>query len=145
MRKLLATLPVLLLLLLSACTTPAKGITVEDAWIRFVPESGAGGINTAAFFVIKNNGDTAVRLTGADIKITEVVEIHETTMTGDIMSMRKVIDVEIPAGGEVAFKPGGYHLMLIDLKQAIAVGDEVTINLVFEDTKIVSVDAQVRE
>lgn len=145
MRKVFTVLLILLLQTISACSAPVEGISVEDAWVRYVPESGAGGVNTAAFFVIKNDGDTAVRLTGAAVKIAEAVEIHETTMSGDIMFMRQVMDVEIPAGGEVAFKPGGYHLMLIDLQQAIAAGDEIEIDLIFDDTKLVPVFASVRD
>jgi len=66
-------------------------------------------------------------------------------MVNDVMSMRPVAAVEVPAGGEVQLKPGSYHLMLIDLQQTLAPGDEIEITLIFERAGRVAFKAVVRE
>ena len=135
----------LLLFTLAACATTDAGITIEDAWVRPSPAGILEGVNTGAFMVIRNQGDQADRLIGADCPAARVVEIHETTMVTDVMSMRPVAAVEVPAGGEVQLKPGSYHLMLIDLQQILASGDEIEITLIFERAGRVTFKAVVRE
>lgn len=150
----------------------AASLTVRDAWVRAtVPgdtgdtaesdaESGdmgadmgedmdmGGGSMTGAFMVIENPGADAEYLVSvaADESIATTVELHETTLDdNDVMRMRPVERIEVPAEGAVELKPGSYHVMLIGVQQALDPGDTVTLTLAFESGKEITVDADVRE
>jgi copper(I)-binding protein len=96
----------------------------------------AGSKNGAAYFMaIKNNGKEADQLLGAKGNISSSVEIHEMQLDNNVMKMRAVPEVQIPAGYEVTFKHGqanGYHLMLIDLKKPLKQGDKFELTLNFK-------------
>ena len=143
------TIPTLLtMLVLAACNPSPAGITVIDAWARpspVVEMESMEGMNGGVYLTIRNDGDQADRLLGAESPVARVVEIHETTMEGDVMAMRPVEAIEIPAGGEVSLEPGGYHIMLIDLQQPLAAGDSVELTLIFEQAGRITVTAEVRE
>ena len=70
-----------------------------------------------------------VQLTGVSSPVAGVAEVHEMKMDGDVMKMRAVPVLELPAGRSVELKPGGYHLMLMDLKQSLVVGNTVPVTL----------------
>ena len=113
---------------LCALALPAMAqVTVSDAWVRAtVPQQKA----TGAFMQI-----TAARggkLVAASSPAAGVVEIHEMAMEGNVMRMRAVPALALPAGKAVELKPGGYHIMLLDLKQPVAQGASVPLTLVFE-------------
>jgi copper(I)-binding protein len=72
------------------------------------------------------------KLVSATSPIAGVVEIHEMVMDGSVMKMRAIPGLELPAGKAVDLKPGGYHLMLMDLKQELKVGESVPVTLVIE-------------
>jgi hypothetical protein len=156
---------------LSACNKKedkddSKGeLVVTDAWVRAtipLPNSGdatpaAGdmsGMNmesgsdrvTGAFMIIENGTGQAERLIRAEVapEIANVVEIHETTLVNDVMQMRPVEGIEIPAGGSVELKPGSYHVMLLGVQKDLNPGDTVALTLVFESGKTLTVDAAVR-
>ena len=102
-------------------------VTVKDAWVRAtVPQQKA----TGAFMQLSAPKDT--KLVSASSPITPVVEVHEMAMQDNVMKMRQVPTVELPAGKTVELKPGGYHVMLMDLKQQVKEGDTVPLTLVFE-------------
>lgn len=106
-------------------------VDVRDAWIRAsVPgQSGTGGF-------MKLSAPSGARLVGASTPAAGVAEIHEMKMDGDTMRMRAVAGgLELPARQLVELKPGGYHLMLMDLKQALAKGTTVPLTLHFQDAK----------
>ena len=75
------------------------------------------------------------RLVGVSSPVAGVAEVHEMKMDGDVMKMRAVPMLELPAGKSVQFKPGGYHVMLMDLKQPLPNGSTVPLTLVFKDEK----------
>jgi copper(I)-binding protein len=102
-------------------------VEVRSAWARStVP--GQGG--TGAFMTItsKDGG----KLVGAASAIAGVVELHEMAMDNNVMKMRAIPALELPAGREVQLKPGGYHVMLLDLKRPLKVGEKVQIELRLE-------------
>lgn len=106
-------------------------VHVQDAWVRpTVP----GQSGTGAF--MKLSAPAGARLVGISTPVAGVAEVHEMKMEGDVMRMRAV-----PAGLDLAprqtveLKPGGYHVMLLDLKQPIAKGSTVPMTLRFEDAK----------
>ncbi len=102
-------------------------VTVADAWVRAtVPQQMA----TGAFMRLTSGSD--MRLVGADSPLASVVEIHEMIMDGNVMKMNAVPGVDLPAGKTVELKPGGYHVMLMGLKQQVKDGDEVPVSIVVE-------------
>ena len=77
--------------------------------------------------------------------MSEVVEVHETVVEGDVAKMRQVTDgIEVPAGGQIELKPGSYHIMLIGLKRDLQSGDTFDVTLVFENSDKLTVEALVR-
>lgn len=138
----------LLIFALPACSPAEGGVSVSDAWARPSPGdemTSMGGVNGGTFMTIRNNGSQPDTLIGAESSAARVVEIHETTMSGDVMRMQQVESLAIPAGGEVVLQPGGYHIMLIDLQQNLAPGDQIEITLVFQHAGRVRASVPVRE
>ena len=118
------------LLAAAAWLAPAAAfaqVAIADPWVRAtVPQQQASG----AFMRL-----TAVkpaRLVEARSPVAGVVELHEMRMEGDVMRMRAVPGIDLPAGKAVELRPGGYHVMLMALKQTLTAGETVPITLVFE-------------
>ncbi len=102
--------------------------TVKDAWVRgTVAQQKA----TGAFMRLTSEKNT--RLVAVSSPVAGVVEIHEMAMENDVMKMRQIPGLDLAAGRTLDLKPGGYHVMLMDLKQQMKGGDVVPITLVFED------------
>ena len=100
----------------------------------------------AAFMLIKNEGRESDRLVGGQTEVAEVVEVHETVLEGDVMKMQMLAEgLEVPARGEVQLEPGGYHVMLIGMKQDLNVGESYTLELQFEKSGMISVEPEVRQ
>ena len=119
--------------LLVACTVlavQAQTVDVKDAWARgTVPGQKASG----AF--MKLTAKEGTRLVGASSPVAGVTEVHEMKMDGDIMRMRAVAALDLPAGKTVELKPGGYHVMLMELKTALRKDSSIPLTLVFKDAK----------
>ncbi len=111
-----------------AWTASLAQTTVKDAWVR---STVAQQKSSAAFMQITSVGGG--RLVSASSPVAGVVEIHEMAMEGTTMKMRPVAGVDLPAGKLVALTPGGWHVMLMDLKQPLKAGDSVDLSLVVED------------
>jgi periplasmic copper chaperone A len=128
---------------LSACqqaSTPK--IAVSSAWGR---SSASMATTGAVYMVIENQGNQADRLVGATSAAAKTVEIHETSMNNNVMSMHPLQNgLEIPAGGKVELKSGGYHVMLVDLAKPLETGSKITLTLKFEKSGEIKVDAEVR-
>jgi len=103
-------------------------VKVEDAWVRGTVASQKA---TGAFMRITPSANA--RLVSVSSPAAGVVEIHEMAMEKDVMRMRQVPGLDLAAGRTVELKPGGYHVMLMDLKQPLKGGDSVPLTLVFED------------
>ena len=114
-------------------------ITFETPWTR---AAGAGG-QGAGFITIRNAG-AADRLLSATTPAAGRTELHTMIRDGDIMRMRQLPEIAVPAGGAVTLAPGGLHIMLIGLTQPLAVGEEVPLTLVFERAGPVTVQLTVR-
>ena len=108
----------------------ASVVTVEQAWVRpTVPgQQGTGGY-------MKLTSSESRRLVSASSPLAGVAEIHEVKMEGDVMKMRALSALELPAGKTVELKPGGLHLMLMDLKRPLPVGTSVPLTLVLKDSR----------
>jgi periplasmic copper chaperone A len=101
---------------------------VEGAWVRSAVPGQQG---TGAFMRITAARDT--KLVGVATPVAAVAEVHEMKMEGDVMKMRAVPQLDLPAGRTVELKPGGYHLMLMELKQPLKPGSTMPLTLVFRD------------
>ncbi len=115
---------------LAAGLAHAQAVDVRDAWVRAaVPGQKA----TGAF--MKITARDGARLVGSSSPAAGVTEVHEMKMDGDVMRMRAVGVLDLPAGKTVELKPGGYHLMLMDLKGPLGKDSTVPLTLVFRDAK----------
>jgi len=129
-------------LLLSIANAGAQGITVQDAWIRGIPPSAT---NTAAFMTIHNTGPVDAVLKSASCDIAETVQIHTMEQVGEIMRMKEVSELRIPANGQMILAPRGYHIMLIGLIRPLNEGETIPLTLGFTDRATVAVDAVVKK
>src|SRR5690606_6401090 len=103
-------------------------VAVTDAWARAtVPHQKAGG----AFMTLTASTDT--RLVAASSPAAAVAEIHEMKMEGNVMRMNEIEALELPAGQAVELRPGGYHLMLMQLAKPLEAGSTIPLSLTFED------------
>jgi len=110
------------------CAAASAQVTITDPWVRgTVPQQKASGL----FMQIDAAQD--VRLIGGSSPVAGIVEIHEMKMDGGVMRMSAISALPLPAGKIVELKPGGYHVMLMDLKQQVKVGDEVPLTLTIEN------------
>ena len=103
---------------------------IENPWARATPKSAKVG---AGYLKMLNIGDNADRLVSAKSDISARVEIHTMKIEGGVMKMRKLADgLAIAPKSEVVLKPGGYHLMFIDLKAPLEEGEDFNVTLEFE-------------
>ncbi len=113
-------------------------LEITTPWSRATPPSARTG---GGFMTITNKGTTADRLVTARSSVSDKVEIHEVQMDGSVMRMRELAKgLEIPPGATVMLKPGGYHIMFMELKAPFAKDAKVPLTLVFE--KAGSLDVQ---
>lgn len=103
-------------------------VKVEDAWVR-----GTVAMQKATGAFMRLTPSANARLVSVSSPMAGVVEIHEMAMENDIMKMRQVPGLDLAAGRTTELKPGGFHVMLMDLKAAVKGGDVVPLTLVFED------------
>lgn len=114
--------------LMSALFSQAQAqVSVKDAWVRATVAQQKA---TGAFMQLRSEQDA--KLISAQSPVAGVVEVHEMRMDGSIMRMRAVSSLTLPAGQAVDLKPGGYHVMLMDLKGQIQDGETVPLTLVVE-------------
>jgi copper(I)-binding protein len=102
-------------------------VTVKDAWVRATVAQQKA---TGAFMQLQSAQEA--KLVAAQSPVAGVVEVHEMAMDGGVMKMRAVSSLALPAGKAVELKPGGYHVMLMDLKGQVKDGDTVPVTLVVE-------------
>jgi len=123
-----------------APTQQAASLTVSQAWARATPPGARVG---GAYFTIVNGGpaDTLMRL---ETPVAAKSEMHVTTMEHGTMSMRELQAVPVPAQGQVQFRPGGMHAMLLDLKGPLKEGQHFPLTLVFQHAGAVTVDVTVK-
>ncbi|MFZ4480577.1 MAG: copper chaperone PCu(A)C [Rhodoferax sp.] len=116
---------------LTCSTAHAQTVEVKDAWVR---TSVPGQKATGAF--MKITAKDGAKLVGASSPAAGVTEVHEMKMEGDVMKMRAIPGgLDIAAGKTLELKPGGYHVMLMDLKAALVKDSTVALTLMFKDAK----------
>ena len=139
------------MMLIAVCATAAAAgvpawaqVEVKSAWVRGTV---AAQKTTGAYMELKSAKDGS--LVGVESTVAGMVEVHEMRMDGKVMRLRAVPKLALPAGKTVELKPGGYHMMLIDLKRPLKKGDSVPLRLKIENrdktVSTVEVKAEVRE
>lgn len=113
-----------------AAAAQAQTVDIQDAWVRAAV---AGQKATGAFMKISSKD--GARLVGGASPVAGVTEVHEMKMEGDVMRMRAIPGLDIPAGKAVELRPGGYHVMLMDLKAPLPKDSTVPLTLTFKDAK----------
>lgn len=145
MRFLLVGVAVLLGVVAGCTRSTGPDIRVENAWARPASVGMGGKVTSAAYMTLINKGGAADRLVGVMTDVAEAAELHQSVMEGDVMKMVPVQGgIEIPAGGQVELKPGGYHIMLIGVKRDLKPGDRFTLRLRFEKSGERQVDVVVK-
>ena len=155
----------MILTVLAACassTAEGAAITIEAPWARAAAAINAssgemdsgegsemggmqgGGGTSAVYMVIRNVGRQADRLLEESTPAAEAVETHVSEERDGVMVMSRVDGIDIPARGAAELKPGGLHIMLINLKQDLVAGDTIPLTLVFEQTGKVELSVPVR-
>jgi periplasmic copper chaperone A len=116
-------------------------LKISDAFVKaMLPGQPAG----AGYLTVENTGGEADRLISVTSDASPDVEIHEMKMEGDVMKMRQLSEgLDIPAGGKVELKPGGYHLMFMDVESPFEEGETLKVNLNFEKAGEVQIELPV--
>lgn len=115
-------------------------VDIEKPWVRATPPGAKVG---AGYMIVRNRSASADRLVGAASPAAARVETHVHIKDGDIMRMREVKGYDVPAKGSFELKPGGAHLMFVDIKQPFKEGDKIPVTLKFEKAAEVKVDFHV--
>lgn len=123
-----------------ALAAAADMVTVDEPYVRLAPPNAPA---TGAFMVIKNAGDKDVKVVKADNPASKATELHTHLNENGVMKMRPVAAIDVKSKGEAVLKPGGLHVMLINLVAPMKEGDIVPITLTFDDGSSKKVDAKV--
>jgi len=114
------------------------GLHIEHPWTRATTAS-----NGVGYTVIENHGKNDDKLVSASSPAAEMIMLHTHIMDGEVMKMRMVEAVEIPAGGKAELKPGSFHLMMMGLKAPFKEGDMVPVTLTFAKAGSIEVKLKV--
>ncbi len=117
----------------------AQNVDVQGAWARATVQ---GQMATGAF--MKLTAKEGTRLVAVSTPVAGVAEVHEMAMENNVMKMRAISSLDLPAGKAVELKPGSYHVMLMDLKTSLQKDTTFPMTLVFKDAKGVETKADIR-
>jgi copper(I)-binding protein len=117
-------------------------IKIGHPWARPTPQGAQTG---AVYLSLENTGSEADTLVSANSPAAGKTQFHRTIDEGGAMKMRPAEGVELAPGATVEFKPGGYHIMLLDLKQRLAEGQNVPLTLTFAKAGTIQVDVRVEK
>ena len=116
-------------------------VEIENAWSRATPP---GAKVAAGYLTIRNKSAAVDRLVGASSPAAARVETHVTEKQGEVMRMREVKGYEVPAKGSFELKPGGAHLMLVDVRRPFKEGDRIPLVLRFQNAGEVKTELEVK-
>ena len=123
-----------------AVPSPAGGVAVHDAWARATAGNGV----TGAAYLSVTGGDAPDQLVGVSAPVAAKAEVHESVTDNGIMKMRAAPSVAVPARTTVTFMPGGYHVMLMGLKQPLVAGQSFPLTVSFAHAPPVTVEVKVQ-
>ena len=126
----------------SAMATDYKvgSLAISGPWSRATPE---GAQTAIGYMTIKNSGTTTDRLIGGSFDVADTFELHSMVMENGIAKMRELKEVEIKPGQTIEFKPGGSHVMFVNLKHPLSKGEHIKGTLIFEHAGTVQVEYSV--
>ena len=126
----------------SAMATDYKvgSLAISGPWSRATPE---GAQTAIGYMTIKNSGATTDRLIGGSFDVADTFELHSMVMENGIAKMRELKEVEIKPGQTIDFKPGGSHVMFVNLKHPLSKGEHIKGTLIFEHAGTVQVEYRV--
>lgn len=140
--KLVSSLFAVLLLALSGLASAGSSIEIHKPWARTSPP----GAPSAGFMLVKNTGTEDDVLLAVDGDFARKLELHLSHMVDGVMKMTEQEDgIVIPAGGEVLFKPGSYHLMFMGLDKPFMADETYTVQLTFKKAGVVEVELPVKD
>ena len=119
--------------------------TPEAQSMNNMPGMSGNGTNSAAYFVVVNDGDETDTLIGVASEVASSTEMHETRIENNVAQMVPVSRVDVPAHGSIEFKPGGYHVMLVGLTQDLKAGNTLKLTLQFEKSGEVTLDVPIQQ
>lgn len=119
----------------------SDALAVRDPWAR----PALAGDNGGAFFIVDNGKNEPVALLSASGDVAATIEVHLSTMEGDVMKMEKQEKVEVAPNSQLEFKPGSYHIMLINLNRELKVGDTFTLDLAFDNGESLPIIVTVKQ
>ena len=122
--------------------TEENALHIQTPWVRAAPPTVKV---LAAYMIIENTSDQEKILTAVTSPAFETVEIHQTVHHEGVMHMQPQKQLEIAPHGKVVLEPGGYHLMLINGKQILKVGDTVQLNLKFSTGEAITITPSVQD
>lgn len=134
-------LPAALAAVVLARPVVAADISVQDPFARASAGMAQAG---AAFMTLKNTSAVNDQLVAASTPVSATAELHNHIKEGDVVRMRQVPSIEVPAGGSVALQPGGLHVMLLGLKQPLREGETFPLTLTFAHAGAVTVEVPVK-
>ncbi len=126
-------------MLLALAGSASAEVVVSEAWIRLLPP---GVSTTAAYATLTSDDDD--RLVAAATPIAMSAEIHESAMENGVMQMNHIEAIALPAGETVTLSPGGLHLMVMGLQQTLEAGQQVEMQLEFDESGTQTVMFEVR-
>ncbi len=118
----------------------AGNLALSNTWIRYLP----AGVPAGGYFTLSNNGNHPVKLKSARSAAFGMVMMHRSVEENGVSKMLPVDSIDVPAGGTVEFKPGGYHLMLMSPTSKIAPGEQIPLTLEFADGETLTGNFAVR-
>jgi hypothetical protein len=139
MPKILIATTLFATLALGAAAQTTPSISVENAWARAT----ASSAQAAAVYVTITDHGAADRLVSVSTPVG-TAQLHETTREGNVTRMRPVAGLAVPTGAPVSLAPGGYHIMLTDLKQPLSSGQNFPLSLTFEKAGTVETTVTVK-
>jgi copper(I)-binding protein len=116
--------------LLTVAAAPRPALSVTGAWTR---PTAIAGLNAAGYLTLVNRGAREERLIAASSPVAQSVTLHRSARVGQVMTMRQVAFIAVPAHASVPLSPGGYHLMLEHLRRPLRLGETVSVRLRFAD------------
>lgn len=141
--KLTRTLGMLALSLLAVGTSPSMAadvVTIDNCWIRHMPAS----VPSGGFFEAHNNSAENVQLLKVTSDAYGMIMLHETKTEDGVSKMSMVHDINIPANGNLSFKPGGYHVMLEQARPNLAVGEQIQLNFELSNDTVISAQCELK-
>jgi copper(I)-binding protein len=117
-------------------------VMIHDGWAR---ASIGSAPNSAAYMTLMTHGDSADKLVGAKTQVAETAELHNHIMEGDIAKMREVEAIEVKPGEAATLEPGGFHVMLMGLKEPLTAGDVLPLTLIFEQAGEVTLEVPIKD